>query len=295
MEFRQLELFLTAAQHGSLRAAAEAIDISQPALTKSVQRLEAALGVKLFERHARGVRLTLFGEALMLHAESLQAELRHTAATMRALRSTASGLVRLGAGPSMASTLLPRVTEALMMTGQAIRLHVQSGLNDSLLTALQNGELDFAITTMPKSTISGLVHQRLFTDQVVVVARHGHPLVSAATLGDLADGKWIMPNRNVLTRVRLTEMFHENCLEGPDISIETDSIPYLLEMVARTDLLSFVPIELLQRGRLAIVPVRHAKWRRTVGVSYWRRHTPTPAERVFLTVLQDVVRTLQDT
>lgn len=62
-----------------------------------------------------------------------------------------------------------------------------------------------------------------------------------------------MLNRNVLARVRLTEMFHENCLEGPEISIETDSIPYLLEMVARKDLLSFVPIELLQRGGLSVV------------------------------------------
>jgi len=288
MEFRQLELFLAAAQHGSLRAAADAADISQPALTKSIHRLEAILGVRLFERHARGIRLTGFGEALLLHAQTLQAELQHTAETMRELRSTASGLVRIGSGPSMGTTLLPRVTARLLEKGRAIRLHVRSGLNDSVLAALQAGELDFAITSMPSAPINGLVHQRLFLDRVVVVARHGHPLAARATLHELGGAQWVMPNRDVLTRVRLTELFQQNGMEGPDIRIETDSIPYLLEAVAHTDLLSFVPTQLMGGRTLVEVAVPKTAWQRTVGLSYWRRHTPTPAERLFLSVLQEV-------
>ena len=290
MEFRQLELFLAAARHGSLRAAAEAVDISQPALTKSMHRLESVLGVRLFERHARGIRLTSFGEALLLHAQTLQAELQHTAETMRELRSTASGLVRLGAGPSMATTLLPRVTAQLMQQGQSVRLHVRSGLNDSILAALQAGELDFAITSMPTSPIRGLVHQRLFTDQVVVVSRRGHRLTEGATLIDLATAEWIMPNRKVLTRVRLTELFQQNDLDGPRIRIETDSVPYLLDVVTQTDLLSFVPRQLIRSQDLETIAVPKTDWQRTVGLSYWRRHTSTPAGRLFLALLREVTR-----
>ena len=295
MEFRQIELFLAAAQHGSLRAAAEAAGISQPALTKSIQRLETALGVRLFQRHARGARLTSFGEALLLHAQTLQAELHHAAETMRELRSTASGLVRIGSGPSMGITLLPRVTARLIEKGQAIRLHVRSGLNDSILTALQAGELDFAITSMPVAPIKGLVHQRLFSDQVVVVSRRGHQLASRATLADLGAAQSFLPNRNVLTRVRLTELIHQNGLDSPDIRIETDSIPYLLAVVAQTDLLSFEPTQLMRGQNQAAVALPNTLWQRTVGLSYWRRHTLTPAEKLFLVVLQEVAREMHGT
>lgn len=290
MEFRQLELFLAAAHHGSLRAAADAAGISQPALTKSIHRLEEVLGVRLFERHARGIRLTSFGEALLLHAQTLQAELLHATETMRELRSTASGLVRIGSGPSMGTTLLPLVTARLLQKGRAIRLHVRSGLNDSILAALQAGELDFAITSMPSAPINGLVHQRLFLDRVVVISRRGHPLAACAAFADLDRAQWVMPNRNVLTRVRLTELFQQNGMEGPDIRIETDSIPYLLEAVAHTDLLSFVPTQLMGGRTLVEVAVPKAAWQRTVGLSYWRRHTSTPAKRLFLSVLQEVAR-----
>jgi len=290
MELRQLEHFLTVTQHGSLHAAAAAAGISQPALTKSIRRLESALGVRLFDRHPRGVRPTLFGEALILHARSLQAELRLADETLRELRSTKSGLVRVGAGPSMSATLLPRMAARLMEQGLAIRLHVRSGLNDSLLVALQTGELDFAITSMPTIPVPGLVHQRLYTDRVVVAARRGHPLANTRTaMADLAAARWIMPNRNVLTHVRLAELFNENGIGGPDIWFETDSIPFLLEVVGQTDLLSYVPVPLMAGRDLVGIEVEGTVWRRTVGLSYWRRRTVTPASRVLLSVLQEVV------
>jgi DNA-binding transcriptional LysR family regulator len=293
MELRQLQHFLTAAQYGSLHAAAEAAEISQPALTKSIRRLEEALGVRLFERHARGVRLTVFGEALLLHARSLEAELRLTHETMRELRQTTSGLVRIGAGPSMTATLLPRLTARLLQRGPAIRLQVRSSLNDSLLAALQSGELDFAITSMPMDPVAGLVHRRLFTDTVVIVARRGHRLATGeATMTDLARSRWIMPNRNVLTHVRLAEMFNEWDLDGPDIWIETDFVPYLLDVVARTDLLSYVPAQLISGRQLVTIDVPGAVWRRTVSVSFWRRRTVTPASQLLVSVLEEVVREL---
>lgn len=291
MELRQLQHFLAAAQHGSLRAAADVACISQPALTKSIHRLEAALGVQLFERHPRGIRLTAFGEALTLHARSLEAELRLAAETMRELRSTASGLVRVGAGPSMGAALLPCVTARLMAHGPAIRLQIRSGLNDSLLAALHAGELDFAITTMPTRPLPGLMHERLFTDRVVVAGRAGHPLaVGSATMADLGVARWIMPNRNVLTRVRLAELFSEHGLGTPDIWIETDSFPYLLEVLAHTDLLSFAPAQLMAGHDLVAIDISGAVWRRTVSLSYWRRRTATPASSLFLSVLEEVAR-----
>lgn len=294
MEFRELHHFLIVAQHGSLRAAAEAAAISQPGLTKSIHSLENKLGVRLFDRHPRGIRLTVFGEALMLHARSVQAELRLTSETMRELRATTSGLVRLGAGPSMSAVLLPSLTSRLMQGAPSIRLQIRSGLNDSLLLALQRGELDYTITSMPVRPVAGLLHQPLFNDNVVIVACRGHKWAqSSATMTDLAASRWIMPNRNVLTHIRLAELFGRHGLVGPDIWVETDSIPYLLDVVAQTDLLSYVPDQLISSHDLAVVDVPGTTWRRTVGLSSWQRRTQTPASRLFLSVLQDVVREIK--
>ncbi len=296
MEPRQLRHFLAAAQHGSLRTAATAAGISQPALTKSIRRLEAELGVALFERHTRGVRLTQFGAALELHAHALTAELSHAAETIRQLRTTARGLVRVGAGPSMGTALLPAVVIRLLQQS-AIQLSIRSGLNDSLMLALQQGELDFAITTMPTRPLSPLVmHQRLFSDRVVVVGRQGHALARpGADIADLARARWIMPNRHVLTRARLTELFHERGFGEPDIWIETDSIPFMLEVLARTDLLSYMPEQLIAGHRLIPVPLAGSDWRRSVGVSYWRRRAATPASQMFLTTLRELSRELHGT
>ena len=291
MEFRQIELFLAAAQHETLHAAADHAGISQPALTKSIHRLESQLGVRLFDRHARGIRLTVFGEALLSHAQSMWAEHQHATDSMRALRSTASGLVRVGAGPSMCVSLLPEVSARLMERGHAIRLMVRSGLNDSILAALHAGEIDFAITTMPAATASGIVHRRLFMDSIVVAARRDHPLrAKEADFEDLARAQWIVPNPNVLTRMKLTELFHARGLDEPLIQIESDSIPYITEMVARTDLLSYMPQALVRAGNLGTIRIPGTVWKRSVSLSYWRRHTLTSAGRMFISLLESMAR-----
>lgn len=293
MELRQLRHFLAAARHSSLRTAAAAAGISQPALTKSIRRLEAGLGVSLFERHPRGVRVTQFGAALELHAHALTAELSHAAETIRQLRTAARGLVRVGAGPSMGAALLPAVVVRLLQQA-AIQLSIRSGLNDSLLLALQHGELDFAITTMPDRPLSPLImHERLFSDRVVVVGREGHPLAAPGTdIADLARARWIMPNRHVQTRARLTDLFDERGFGEPDIWIETDSFPFMLEMIAGSDLLSYIPEQLIAGHRLSPIPLAGSDWRRSVGVSYWRRRAATPASQMFLTALREISREL---
>jgi DNA-binding transcriptional LysR family regulator len=293
MEARQLRHFLAVAQHGSMRTAATAAGISQPALTKSIRRLETGLGVALFERHARGVRLTQFGSALEPHAHALAAELNHATETIRQLRTTARGLVRVGAGPSMATALLPAVAARLLAQSE-IQLSIRNGLNDSLMRALQNGEIDFAITTMLRRPLSPMImHQRLFSDRVVVVGRAGHPLARPGVdIADLSRARWIMPNREVFTRTRLTELFDERGLGEPDIWIETDSIPFMLEAIARTDLLSYLPEQLLGARRLIPVPLAGWDWRRSVAVSYWRRRAATPASQMFLATLRELSREL---
>lgn len=293
MEPRHIRHFLAAARHGSLRNAAEAAGVSQPALTKSIRRLEAELGVALFERHPKGVRLSAFGSALEPHAQALEAGFAHAAETMLALTTTARGLVRVGTGPSMAMALLPLVAERLLATAE-LQIVVRSGLNDSLLLALQQGEIDFAVTTSPERLASPLLaHERLFRDRVVVVGRRGHALARPdVTLQALRGARWIVPNPEVQTRARLDRLFAENGLGEPDVRIETDSFPFKLETIARTDLLSYMPEQLIRGHALVAITPPGSVWLRSVGVSYWRRRAQTPASRMFVAALREVSQAL---
>lgn len=289
MEPRHIRHFLAAARHGSLRNAAEAAGVSQPALTKSIRRLEAELGVALFERHPKGVRLSAFGAALEPHAEALEAGFAQAAETMLALASTARGLVRVGAGPSMGIALLPMVAERLLAAAE-VQMTLRSGLNDSLLLALQQGEIDFAVTTSPERLASPMLgHERLFHDRVVVVGRQGHALAEPGVpIESLRAARWVVPGRQVQTRARLDQLFAAQGLGEPDVWIETDSFPFMLEMIGRSDMLGYMPEQLIRGRQLVPIAPEGSVWRRSVGVSYWRRRAQTPASRMFLAVLRAV-------
>ncbi|MGH7104485.1 MAG: LysR family transcriptional regulator [Acetobacteraceae bacterium] len=295
MELRQVQHFLAAAHHGSLRRAAETAGVSQPALTKSIRRLETSLSVTLFERSPRGIRLTSFGEALLPHARALEIESRLAEETIRNMRSTAHGRVKVGAGPSMSISLLPMVTERLMHGGEDVRIEVHAGLNDTLLEALREGRIDFAITTLPSgSAVSeAIAQERLFTDRVVIIGRNRHALSGRSVdAKELLACSWLLPHRSVVTRLRLDEFFVRRGLGQPAVWAETDSIPFILETVGRTNLLSYAPALLLAGHALTAIKVAGSVWRRTVGLSYWRNRTMTRASTRFLTVLRDVAHEL---
>jgi DNA-binding transcriptional LysR family regulator len=99
VELRNLEYFLAVVEHGSLRAAAQQLGVTQPALTKAVRRLEDSFGVLLFERRARGVALTTYGSALVRHARDLRSSVRAAWDELGALRTGSAGLVRVGRAP----------------------------------------------------------------------------------------------------------------------------------------------------------------------------------------------------
>jgi DNA-binding transcriptional LysR family regulator len=99
--------FLAVAGAGGVSAAAQTLGVSQPALTKSIRRLEAHYGLALFERRARGMALTPFGDTLLAHAKLIDAQCRFADAEMQAFTQGAGGRLRIGAGPFWGATVIP--------------------------------------------------------------------------------------------------------------------------------------------------------------------------------------------
>jgi DNA-binding transcriptional LysR family regulator len=297
LELRQIHHFLAVVRHRNLGRAAEELNISQPALSKSIRRLEQLLQVKLVERHPRGVEPTDFGRALAAHAELIAVEVGHTMSTISALREARQGHITVGAAPGSSTDLLPRATSALLRKHPNLRMTVVGGLSDTLLESLGQGALDFMISGLSGLVPSAnLVHEKLFTDRVTVVARAGHPLARQARLepGDLVEQRWILPNPNVLTRQQLEAFFRNRNLAPPEVVIETNSVSHIMAVLRHSDLLGFMPMQLIERsgaaGELAPLDLPEAVWQRAVGLSYRRRGFMSPASKALIEELRRLSR-----
>ena len=224
MDLSQVRYFNAVARHGSFSAAAKALGVTQPGLTKAVRRLEASLDCTLFVRMPRGVVLTQQGQALLRHASLLDVQLQDARKEVRALTGGAVGELRIGAGPSWLSRAMPRIVAELTTEYPGLSFHVVGGYNGILMEALSSGDLDLVVSALPDQSPAGLEAIPLTTDTISIVARRSHPLRTkrrpqpSSTLGY----PWVLPGRDVLLRSRLEALFRVAGLEPPPAKIETE-------------------------------------------------------------------------
>ena len=141
--------FLAVAEMGSVSAAAQALGVSQPALTKSVRRLEEHYRLALFERRARGMLLTAFGETLLRHAKLIDAQCRFADAEMQALGQGAGGRLRVGAGPFWGATVLPLAIACVQQRLPKLEIELDVGVNTVIHPRLVAGDLDIVVCALP--------------------------------------------------------------------------------------------------------------------------------------------------
>jgi DNA-binding transcriptional LysR family regulator len=208
LDLRDLAYFEVIAETGHLGRAADRLGRTQPALTKCIQRLEAAIGAELFTRAGRGIALTAVGEVLLGYARQMRSTMDTSLRDVRAFASGEAGHVRVGTGPTMAEFLLPQVCSALIAAAPDITVGTFIGMDAVLRSTLRAGGLDLLVSPV----LAG--EEREFTinvfgrDEVVVVAAHGHPLCGRpVTIHDLAPYKWVLPDRSVALRQWLDRVF----------------------------------------------------------------------------------------
>lgn len=142
---RQIAAFLSIASHGSLGRAAEAMHVTQPALSRIVRRLEDEVGAPRFERTSRGMLLTPFGQALLPRATLMQQQAWHAIGEMNAMRGLSKDTIRVGAIGSIASSILPRAIAVVLARWPGLRIEVVEGIWDRLADALLRHEIDIAL------------------------------------------------------------------------------------------------------------------------------------------------------
>lgn len=246
LESRRLRHFLAVFELGSIGQASEKLLLTQPALSKSIRQLEDELGVRLFDRTPMGVIPTVFGNALALHAKSIEAQIRDAEAQISSLKGKAQGHVTVGIGPSVAHNIMPAATRTLRRLQPDIALTVIEGLVDDLLPRLRRGELHLMVGSWPRIADPMFTTEVLMHDRLEVIARADHPLAGKPVRRqELLAFPWALPPSTQKWRQSLDALFIERGLEPPTPQVVSNSAGYLQSLIRSSDYISFLPRQLL--------------------------------------------------
>ncbi|MGB3469348.1 MAG: LysR family transcriptional regulator [Erythrobacter sp.] len=292
MELRQIRYFLEIVRSASFGQAAEKLNITQPALSKSIRNLEQSLDVKLLERHPNGVIPTDFGNLFLEYASLISGEIDRATTEIEQMKGTGRGIVRVGAGATMMQYVIPQAVRAFMALGTDATVTFRQGLRSELVSCLRRGEVDLIVGSMNSLSVAEdeeFHRELILRDTIVVVADESHPLSQAKTveIRDLGGYDWVLPEGTESERDRLGRVLRQEGLDLPHCVISTPSSNFMSTMLQGSDYLSYLPQALLRASRnyahLKELNVAQPIWDSVdVGVTYRRRGIMLPPVRRFI-------------
>ncbi|HEY4467151.1 MAG TPA: LysR substrate-binding domain-containing protein [Klebsiella sp.] len=261
IRLRHLHTFVAVAQQGTLGRAAETLNLSQPALSKTLNELEQLTGTRLFERGRLGAQLTLVGEQFLTHAVKVLDALNTAGQALNRKEGLNSDIVRIGALPTAALGILPSVIGQFHQQQKDITLQVATMNNTMLLAGLKSGEIDIGIGRMSDPELmSGLNYELLFLESLKLVVRPGHPLLQeTVTLSRVIEWPVVVSPKGTLPRQNAETLLQSQGCKIPSGCIETLSASLSRQLTVDYDYVWFVPSgavkDDLRRGLLAALPV----------------------------------------
>jgi DNA-binding transcriptional LysR family regulator len=288
MTLQQVLDFLAVLEHGGLHAAARQRGQTQPALSRSLRRLESDLGAPLFERHAGGMRPTGYGRRFAEHARRMALEAGQARDALRQMRGEAGGQVHYGISVAPSLLLAPAAIARFRHRHATVQLRSRSGLIHVLAGPLRDAELDFAICPLPEGPLPpGLQAQPLLASEMVLVARRDHPKARVRSLRALHDARFATGAPAGLPGAGIHEVFARAGLGQPQVELQTDGLIDTLAMVAGGRCVAMLPAALLKSGWLRDLlvrqPVEEPLPRYAVALLTRRDGSMTPAAQALAT------------
>lgn len=298
ISMRHIRLLDALAQHRSLRKAAEALHLTQPAVTKTLHEIERLVGSELFARSSRGLVPNDFGEMAIRYASLIQTDLEKLNVELAVLRSGGQGRITIGSMSSqMESIIAPSIIQ-LTRNNPSIHISVMEETSDHLMEALERGEIDLAVARIPQGwSCENLILEEARDEFIQIAARADHPAIHCANieLKALTDYTWIAQPHPAPLRDIHEQIFREALLPSPARIIETSSTTLTVSLLAQTDALTLLPRSLIdyyeKMGLLSALPVA-VKARLGLFGLIWRRDAVMTA--AMKTVVQALRVTLND-
>ncbi len=285
---RQLEAVLALVEYGSFVAAAARMRMSQPALTRAIKRLEADLGVRLFDRTTRRVQVTAAGREFAAVAERMLNDLGITVQSVREVAEERRGLVVLSSVMSVAGAALPGIVAAYRADRPGVEIHVRESVHGSVLEDVRSGVADFGIgyvDGLPDYAVGTALGRETFG--VVMSPGHAFAARRKLALSDLAEQPIIALPTDSRTRRTVDAAAAMTGVALRQMVVVTQ-ISTLLGLVAANVGVGIVPLGAVRgaAGRgLRVVPLEPRLVSR-IGVIALREREPTPAASGFLALLR---------
>ncbi|MCC7320430.1 MAG: LysR family transcriptional regulator [Rubellimicrobium sp.] len=299
LTFRHLRLVVAVDRGHSLVRAAQALNMSQSAVTKALQEVESLVGAELFTRTNRGVVTAPMGAALAENARLLLAQLGRTAHDLADLRDGSGGRVAVGTLLAASADVLPRAIATLHRERPGVSFRVLEATDDVLLPALRSGELDLTIGRLPEfRERADLSQEYLIDDHACLLVRPGHPLLGtgAPTLADTTGYGWVLPHEQTLLRHQFQRAFSDAGLAPPRPVVESVSLLTVRALIEDTDLIGILPVQVARTeaaaGHVAILPVDLPATRRPIGITMRRGDRLSAAAALFVDCLRRTAATL---
>jgi LysR family pca operon transcriptional activator len=292
LKLRHFRIIEAVSQHSSLLRASAALSLAQPALTRSIHEIEEILGFRLYERHAKGVRETVFGEALADTARSILQDLRLLDEKLDRLTRDTSVIVNVGVLPVAAVGIMPGVVARLSERRPDLQVRVSKGLSEELVPDLIAGRLDLIVGRLyDPVTADGLTREALYQEPISVVASANHPIFAAPgpTVERLAKAKLVLPT--VASRLGqeidslLTEMKID--LLAP---VRSSSLGFIRELVLSGEFVGIMPrltlgADLL-RAQIRVAPLPVPAPARPAGIIFNGARELPPAATALIEMLR---------
>jgi LysR family transcriptional regulator, regulator of abg operon len=286
MRLQHLQLILTLAEAGTLRAAAGRMNVTQPALTKSLRQLEDEFGTAMVLRSPKGVRLTPAGELLAARAATAMRELDRAREEVAWQLRHARARVVVGVSPAAAITLMPGALARLRARWPQVQVGVVDAIYPRVLTMVRAGELDLAAGPLPlEGAGRGLRVAPLFDAQQILVARAGHPLARARRLAALENAAWVVTGPPDGPGDPAHLGFDRLGLATPPVVLQCESFSTLVALMPSVDVVGIMPLgffdQYASRMGLIRLPIDDPLPRVTLH-AVWRADAPltAPAARL---------------
>ncbi|WP_407296937.1 LysR substrate-binding domain-containing protein [Stutzerimonas zhaodongensis] len=242
---RHIPLLAALGDTGNLNRAAIGLGISQPAISKLLKELEDGLGVELFERHARGVVPTLYGEAMIRHARRMLNTLDSAYSEVDALRQGQQGHVRIGTILTPCAELLPEVIRRAKQRFPELEVSIRTGSSRDLLAILDDGELDFLVARFSAgSQQDDLRFEPLANEPLQICARAGL-IEGAMSRAQLNAADWVLPPVGSVLRQEFDALFQRVGMRPPRKVVNAENLLMVTTLVEKDDMLTVLPRDVL--------------------------------------------------
>ena len=293
---RRLQVFVKLCETHHMQTVASLLGLSQPAISSTLKVLESGCGHTLFERTPRGLLPTRASLDILFPVRRALNELRHIDTDISALQGTLQGVVQVGALPLGRTRILPEAIVRLMTEHPGIQVITNESPFDLLATELRAGDVDFIFGALRSTAYaSDLSGEALLTEEMVVLARRGHPLYSKSTVqAELADAQWVLPRAGSPARHMLDDCFTAFGIAPPRPMVESGDMAIIRGLLLRSDMLAAVSAHQLEAeiasGELCILPLELRHTSRAIGLTSRTASLHSPVAKALMDVIRQVIQ-----